>query len=131
MILRAFNVRCPLLYGASLGRVSLESGPPVCKIKSLELDIHRNNVLDITFSPFERQIKLKSFSFTRMYTLHCTSNATLTFFGHNNYSPFHSSLPFQHLGQSCFCINQETLFNFRTETVSQMSGVLEIYSVYL
>ena len=42
------------------------------------------------------------------------------------YSPFHSSLPFQHLGQSNFCVNQVTfLFYFRAETVSQVPGVLK------
>ena len=69
-----------------------------------------------------------------------------------NYSPFHSSLPFEHLGQSnlftrvCLlfvnqvvhwslpfvCKSGNFLFYFRTETVSQVPGVLKIYlSIYL
>ena len=48
------------------------------------------------------------------------------------YSPFHSSLPFQHLGQSSFCVNQVTfLFYFRAETVSQVPGVLKIHSTFI
>ena len=40
---------------------------------------------------------------------------------------FHSSLPFQHLGQSSFCINQVTFYSI----VEQVPGVLKIYSTYL
>ena len=47
-------------------------------------------------------------------------------------SPFHSSMPFEHLGQSSLCINQVIfLFYFRTETVSQESGFLKIYSAFV
>ena len=28
----------------------------------------------------------------------------------NDYSPFHSSLPFEHLGQSSLCVNQVTVY---------------------
>ena len=28
-----------------------------------------------------------------------------------NYSPFHSSLPFEHLGQSSLCVNQVTFYS--------------------
>ena len=44
----------------------------------------------------------------------------------SNYSPFHLSLPFEHLGQS-----GNFLFCFRTETVTQMPGVLKIYSAFI
>ena len=56
------------------------------------------------------------------------------------YSPFHSSLPFEHLGQSnlftrvCrLFVNQVTFYfiYFRTETVSQEPGVLKIYSAFI
>ena len=55
------------------------------------------------------------------------------------YSPFHSSLPFEHLGQSKFahsslpfvCKSGNFLFYFRTETVSQVPGVLKIYSAFI
>ena len=55
------------------------------------------------------------------------------------YSLFHSSLPFEHLGQSnlfnrvCrLFVNQVTFYiYFRTETVSQVPGVLKIYSAFI
>ena len=42
----------------------------------------------------------------------------------------HSSLPFEHLGQSSLCENQ-VFFYFRTETMSQVPGVLKIYSAFI
>ena len=56
------------------------------------------------------------------------------------YSPFHSSLPFEHLGQSSLftpvchlivCKSGNFLFYFRTETVSQVPGVHKIYSAFM
>ena len=56
------------------------------------------------------------------------------------YSPFHSSLPFEHLGQSNLftrvcrlfvCKSDNFLFYFRTETVSQVPDVLKIYSAFV
>ena len=47
------------------------------------------------------------------------------------YSPFHWSLPFQHLVQSSLCRSGNFLFYLRTETVSQVPGVLKIYSAFI
>ena len=48
------------------------------------------------------------------------------------YSPFHSSLPFEHLGQLSLYGNQVAfLFYSKTAPVSQVADVLKIYSVFL
>ena len=50
------------------------------------------------------------------------------------YSPFHSSLPFEHLGHSSLpfvCKSVNYLFYVRTETVSKVPGVLKIYSAFI
>ena len=68
-----------------------------------------------------------------------TSRRQSVLFCTTTYSPFHSSLPFEHLGQSnlftrvcrLFVKSGNFLFYFRTETVSQVPGVLKIYSAFI
>ena len=45
-------------------------------------------------------------SFVRKWTIEETKR-----FYESSYSPFHSSLPFEHLGQLSVCINQVTLYS--------------------
>ena len=44
----------------------------------------------------------------------------------SNYSPFHASLPFEHLGQSSLCV-----FYFRPETESLVPGDLKTYKAFI
>ena len=43
----------------------------------------------------------------------------------------HSSLPFEHLGQSSLCVNQVVFFLFYFIPGAEAPGVLQIYSAFI